>query len=246
MDVHHHSITHVKKNWKTYIWEFLMLFLAVFCGFLAEYQLEKKIEKDQETEFVRSLVADLKEDTVILAETIGNLNSNVKRMDTMIHLLNSNDIKEHGADLYYLGRRASRSMRLAINDRTIQQMKNSGGFRLIRNENASTAIMDYYSMLSFIEMLQTIDLNEQNSYKELAIDVFHPVIFDSIALPGNEIIRPNGNPLLLTYDSKILLRLSGMISYMKNSRMGLAKQEANMKAAAVNLISIIKKEYHLE
>ena len=48
MEVHHHTHSaHGKKNWKSYFWEFLMLFLAVFCGFLAEYQLEHKIEKDR-------------------------------------------------------------------------------------------------------------------------------------------------------------------------------------------------------
>ena len=33
MEVHHHAHHEGKKNWKSYIWEFLMLFLAVFCGF---------------------------------------------------------------------------------------------------------------------------------------------------------------------------------------------------------------------
>jgi hypothetical protein len=34
MEVHHHThASHGKKNWKSYFWEFLMLFLAVFCGF---------------------------------------------------------------------------------------------------------------------------------------------------------------------------------------------------------------------
>ncbi len=44
MEVHHHTHpAHGKKTWKAYFWEFLMLFLAVFCGFLAEYQLEHVI-----------------------------------------------------------------------------------------------------------------------------------------------------------------------------------------------------------
>jgi len=45
MEVHHHGHVHEKKKWKEYLFQFLMLFLAVFCGFLAEYQLEHKIEK---------------------------------------------------------------------------------------------------------------------------------------------------------------------------------------------------------
>src|SRR5687767_2995927 len=44
MEVHHHSHPHGHKNWRTYAWEFAMLFLAVFCGFLAEYFLEHRIE----------------------------------------------------------------------------------------------------------------------------------------------------------------------------------------------------------
>ena len=36
-----HAPTHTpRKKWTHYFREFLMLFPAVFCGFLAEYQLE--------------------------------------------------------------------------------------------------------------------------------------------------------------------------------------------------------------
>ena len=37
MEVHAHTHTE-RKKWTHYLWEFLMLFLAVFCGFLAENQ----------------------------------------------------------------------------------------------------------------------------------------------------------------------------------------------------------------
>ena len=33
MEVHQHAQHGGKKSWKSYFWEFLMLFLAVFCGF---------------------------------------------------------------------------------------------------------------------------------------------------------------------------------------------------------------------
>lgn len=64
MEVHHHPHHEGKKNWKSYFWEFLMLFLAVFCGFLAEYQLEHKIESDREKQYVVSMIADINEDAV--------------------------------------------------------------------------------------------------------------------------------------------------------------------------------------
>jgi len=43
MEVHTHTHS-PRKKWAHYFWEFLMLFLAVFCGFLAEYKLEHTIE----------------------------------------------------------------------------------------------------------------------------------------------------------------------------------------------------------
>jgi hypothetical protein len=55
------------KKWTHYFWEFLMLFLTVFCGFLAEYQLEHKIEKDRENQFIKSYIEDLKTDTAAIA-----------------------------------------------------------------------------------------------------------------------------------------------------------------------------------
>jgi len=63
MEVHHHAHHEGKKNWKSYFWEFLMLFLAVFCGFLAEYKLEHVIEDQREVKNIRSLIQDLESDT---------------------------------------------------------------------------------------------------------------------------------------------------------------------------------------
>jgi hypothetical protein len=43
MEVHAHTHT-ARKKWTHYFWEFLMLFLAVFCGFLAENYREHYVE----------------------------------------------------------------------------------------------------------------------------------------------------------------------------------------------------------
>ena len=245
MEVHHHSHS-TRKKWTHYFWEFLMLFLAVFCGFLAEYQLEHKIEKDREKQFIGSLIEDLAEDTVSLAEIVGLHQANVERMDSFKLLLVSDEIKNHGANLYYFGRKASRSRWVALHDRTIQQMKNSGGFRLIRNKKVSSAILEYYNLLNFIEKIEAIELSETEEYRKQAIGVFHPVIFDDLVSMGNEVQRPAGNPPLLTYDKPTLLRLAGIVSYVKNSRLALAKAETEMKNAARDLIVLLKKEYHIK
>ena len=72
MEVHHHSHeSHGKKNWKSYFWEFLMLFLAVLCGFFAEYQLEHKIERDRARQFLQSMLVDVR--------------TNIKNLDSLLY-----------------------------------------------------------------------------------------------------------------------------------------------------------------
>jgi hypothetical protein len=247
MEVHHHGHVHEKKKWKEYLFQFLMLFLAVFCGFLAEYQLEHKIERDREQQFISSLLEDLAEDTLAFSATIKSYGETQKRNDTLIGLLSSKDVKSHGSLLYYLGRSASRSVRLAIHDATIQQLRNSGGLRLIRNQKVSKATIEYYNRLVFINYLQQIEDSETSEYRKMATEVFHPVLFNGIVIESNNtIIIPPGNPALLTYDSKILFRIAGMVSYIRNTQMGLAKAETEMQTAAQKLIELITNEYNLE
>ncbi len=245
MEVHHHAHTS-RKKWTHYFWEFLMLFLAVFCGFLAEYQLEHKIEKDREKQYIHNLIKDLEQDTTALAEDINALLDHLGRNDTLMKLLSGQHVKDHGSDLYYFARRASRSVRVAIHDATIQQMRNSGGFRLIRNQKVSRAIIEYYNRLVFIEYLQDIERSETNEYRKMAVDVFHPAVFNGIVSANNEITRPPGNPSLLTYDAKTLLKLAGMVGYITNTKLGLSKAETAMIQAARELILLIKKEYDIK
>jgi len=223
-----------------------MLFFAVFCGFLAEYQLEHKIENDREKQYIRSLLEDLSEDTVTLRFFETSFLANVNRMDTLMRLLTDPAIKEKGADLYYLGRMATRLEPLALHDRTIQQMKNSGAFRLIRKQAVSKAVLDYYNRLIPINTLEQSEYDVRNEYRKLVISIFQPVVLDSIVNSNNQVNRPKNNPALLTYDIDLLTKLAGMTVYIKGVRLATAKQVASMNKAAKVLIQIIKKEYRLK
>src|SRR6266496_145462 len=61
MEIHAHSHT-ARKKWTHYLWEFLMLFLAVFCGFLAENVREHLVEKYRENKYIATLAKELKYD----------------------------------------------------------------------------------------------------------------------------------------------------------------------------------------
>ena len=103
MEVHAHSHT-PRKKWTHYFWEFLMLFLAVFCGFLAEYQLEHKIERDREKQYIQSLMNDLKTDVVNI-EVVQKQNLVVRQIgDSLFTLLSLPDYSNSTNSIYYLGR----------------------------------------------------------------------------------------------------------------------------------------------
>ena len=138
MEVHAHSHDATaaggtsRKKWTHYLWEFLMLFLAVFCGFLAENQREHMVEKEREKQFIRSLFFDIRADTARLNRIIAARNNREISLDSISILLNSSTVAEHSSDLYFLAVTATRAtaFRFIPNDGTMQQLKNSGAFRL--------------------------------------------------------------------------------------------------------------------
>src|SRR5574338_1328038 len=73
MEVHHHSHAEGKRL-KHYLFEFFMLFFAVFCGFLAENQREHIVERQREKQYMSTMLEDLKSDTAFLNFTINHLN----------------------------------------------------------------------------------------------------------------------------------------------------------------------------
>src|SRR6187431_2899788 len=143
MEVHAHTHT-ARKKWTHYFWEFLMLFLAVFCGFLAEYQLEHKIEKDREKQFMQTMTEDLKSDTANLNRLIRSRKSRIRELDTLFHLIASDEYLTNGRKVYELYEWPYWDiLRFFPSDRTMQQLKNGGNMRLIRKKNVSNALIKY-------------------------------------------------------------------------------------------------------
>ena len=145
MEVHTHSsrTSGTKKKWTEYFWEFLMLFLAVFCGFLAENQREHFVEHQKEKQYIRSLISDVKTDTTNITAMLRWFKSIQKSCDTVLDNFDSFS-KNYST-------KPSKKYFSVINgfpdfiytDRTMQQLKNSGGMRLIRNTGATDNIIAY-------------------------------------------------------------------------------------------------------
>jgi hypothetical protein len=246
MEVHAHTHTE-RKKWTHYFWEFLMLFLAVFCGFLAEYQLEHTIEHQREKQYIRSLVADLKSDQQTLSQHILHIRTGISRMDSVITILNSPLlIGENTGKLYYLVRVAPRLNPLSNNNRTFEQLKNSGNFRLIRNISTSNKIMTYYEKFPLIRLLESVNETEFNEYKKVAAKIFDPAVFIKMEGKNGEIERTMENPLLRSTNNELLQELSVFAVYMHGTKKGILGAGEELQIAGSELIEYLQKEYHLK
>ncbi len=244
MEVHHHSHVHETKKWKEYFFQFLMLFLAVFCGFLAEYQLEHVIENNREKQFIQSYIEDLKTDTASIRTAIEFRKMKMMQMDSLMVLLKNQTIKGHENELYFFGRSLVRNLTFQSNDRTITQLKNSGSLRMIRNVRAADSMMSYQKLVEIIVINHNDDRTERYNAFPLISRMFNPFVFDKM-LSASGISRPEGNPSLRSYDPSIQQDLAFYINQIKGSTFLIESRLEILNTKGKDLIALLKKEYHI-
>ena len=141
MEVHHHSHT-ARKKWAHYFWEFIMLFLAVFCGFLAENQREHMIEHKREKKYIRSLIQDIGTDSTNMNTWLHRYRSILANCDSALSNFPANSTVspewKRNMDVILFG-----YPDFISTDQTMQQLKNAGGLRLIRQSAAIDSINAY-------------------------------------------------------------------------------------------------------
>ena len=168
-------------------------------------------------------------------------------MDSMIVLLNNPDlIAKNSGQLYYLGRVSPRFGTLSINNRTFEQLKNSGNFRLIRDLGTSDKIMAYYDKVQQIRQVEDIYGAEFNEYKRVAAKVFDPAVFREMEQSDGSIARTSVNPPLQSNSAELLKELIMFSVYMNGSRRGLLGFEKDFQKTAAELINYLEDEYHLK
>ena len=254
MEVHHHahdpSAPHHKKNWKNYFWEFLMLFLAVLCGFLAEYQLEHKIEKDREIQYVESMIADMKDDAIKIQASIAFGTTQAAAFDSLQKTIyNFSNTDSCIRVLYYFQRKyTSIRMPVSFNKRTISQLKNSGGLRLIRNKAASDSIIYYAEMVENAEGQSEYFANyRMGKVQDLNLQIFDNKYIDNYdRLTISEILKETKPILLLNNDDKLLKQYANTLYYSEGSLQTYIGMLKGIENRIPKIIAFLENEYHLE
>jgi len=254
MEVHAHTHTADpgshggRKKWTHYFWEFLMLFLAVFCGFLAENQREHMVEHQREKKYMESLLSDLAADTTVLGNGIPLKLRRISAIDSVFQFFKEQpDAKTISGKLFRAIRRTNFDARFIRNVITINQLKNAGGMRLVRNREVSDSISsydqrcevttlynDFYTVNSQVGNRQFEKLFNATDLLSLYIANTSPGIVANI--PDSLIIRIN--------TTELNEQLNFMMLEKSYARQEIGRYE-ELRGRAERLINLIKKEYNL-
>lgn len=237
MEVHHpHHPTH-KKKWTEYLLEFLMLFLAVFLGFVAENLREHQAENKMEKEYIHSLATDVKRDIVqIDSIQVGNLNTQ-QLCDSFLTLLQDKEVISNSYHAFTIAAAISGFMDFVPNDGTIQQLKSSGGLRVIKNKEVREKMMDYYKTGELIKIHQSA-MNSYLLQMGETMDIFN--------IPQLMLTKGNAAVPLLSHTEKeiskeylYILRWKLLLKVLSNAYFETEKTKGEY------LLHVIQEEYHL-
>ncbi len=142
MEVHAHTHT-PRKKWSHHLWEFLMLFLAVFCGFLAEIQLEHKIERDRAKILAKNLYNEIYSDSLTVSQIIANRSLKEKECSYFVSYVKDSNLLILPPRFFTAFTSAllnTSSTLFEPNDGVLNQLRNSGELRYFKNHDLQAAI----------------------------------------------------------------------------------------------------------
>jgi len=159
MEVHHHAHTN-RKKWTHYFWEFLMLFLAVFCGFLAENQREHYIEHQRAKELAKSLREDLKIDTATFHQIRKIRSEKINNIDSLLSELKNYPASANISKIYHHVYKIIFKIHFKRAEGTVDQLKNSGYLRYFSKTSIPNKLMEYDRIVGIlVEFENTYDRN---------------------------------------------------------------------------------------
>ncbi len=173
MEVHHHGHVHENKKWREYIFQFIMLLLAVFLGSFAETKREGWVEGNKEHEYIASMVGDIEKDTAEISITYSNIFYQIQMIDSL-ELLFTHDLRNNITDIvscYQLAYYLFWYNQAIFNEKTYAQLTNSGNMRIIRRTGAADSIMGYYNAIKRIDQQK----QQYVSYINMSLEALYKV-----------------------------------------------------------------------
>lgn len=226
-----------------------MLFLAVFCGFLAEYQLEHTIEHQRAKVYAANLYGELKQDTVNLNKAIEKINTVTGTLDTFCLLEVEKEIRQPtNGMLYFYSAYCTWVNFFSSSNSTIEELKGSGNLRIMKN-NIVKKISGYSRSLQDLENEYQLTRPEFAKIEDLYFKIFNG--YYSRFLQERGIINRDSvfrlNTPLINEDPKLMKEFTGWLKFETDIyREQISNYILPLKKSATELIRLLKKEYRLD
>jgi len=243
MEVHAHTHT-PRKKWTHYFWEFLMLFLAVFCGFLAEYQLEHKIEKDRSKQYIRSFYDDLNTNRVSISKTVVINGEKTVALNSLFACYDS--LSKNVTNTRCLANLLKQSaffLPPAFADGTLGQLKNAGGFRLLNKEDRDSIISYDNYIRNYKDWEPSVLQLSQNNLRTVFDDIGH---FQANNFLYADSIGADNFQLLFLTDQSAINKLFNVLARYSRAIARQNKWMTDIKAKTNGLIKYFKSKYHFQ
>jgi hypothetical protein len=249
MEVHHHPNVE-RKNFKEYFLEFLMIFLAVTMGFFAESYREYFLTKEKEKQYIESFHEDLKTDTARLNYLKVFETKKITSLNTLQSCYDSLLKNKQPTSLLNIIKNSLSNNLFRMNERTLLQLTNGGGFRLLKKEDADS-IISYEKQSNSIEeyqltLYQQSQDNLRNSFNETVDFIAYSNLYsdvDNNPLPDAGDIK---TPLFASHEKALLNKyFNNLFQYLRvtvQHRNGLSR--LNAKATAI--LEYFRKTYNLQ
>ncbi|GAC1592647.1 MAG: hypothetical protein NVS3B19_14370 [Ginsengibacter sp.] len=240
---HPHHVTHAKK-WGEYFLEFIMIFLAVTLGFFAENFREHLGDSKKEKEFITSLISDLKEDTIALTRNLRGWRRDNLITDSLLLYLKKEKTPINNKLLYQLIKADFfRFDQFKYNNHTIEELKSSGNFGLIKKRLIIDSVLNYDTDMKYLLALEMDVKDLMLTSKNLEYKIFD---YGLLNRSDSNIIMSDSKELfqLLTKDNAIINELYNTIySY---SVLSIYHEDLTKKilTRAIHLLKLILHEYY--
>ena len=261
MEVHHHSHSS-RKKWTHYFWEFIMLFLAVFCGFLAEYQSEYMIEEDRAKELAKSFYEELKNDSAVVAQKVQIRVKAEKALSNLAKYFKDSSLtnvsKTFALNFLYGVYFRTPSL-FEPSTVVLEQLKNSGSLRYFKNEELQKLVGQLSVAIHNINDRQELEFQVRMQYLNPIILHHYDYDFEEQLTQGQTLdvftattAYENNNEMIpfhfkspAKFDKEEAINLMG---FYGRAGLGATRRVHYKKYIDVNaeLLRVLRKEYHIQ
>jgi len=220
----------------------------VTLGFFVENQREHYIEAKRERQYIQSFYEDLTADERDLQSNINFLRAQAQQTDSL-HALMKNITTKKPANLVYMYLRGvirGTAGLLYPNDKTIVQLRNAGGMRLIKNKSVSDSMALYYREVELIRVLSQEGQVNKASLREKSSPLLNADDYAKIVDSNSAIINPSETIYLRQADPEVINSCLIELNRIKTLNGGMAIRIQRLKERAGRIKDFIKKEYKLK